>query len=407
MAFRSLASFLICLPLLAASGSAPAQDDPWSKAWVQVRTASVRLHHEAGHPVAPADLRALESAVQRLADELRLTAVERASLRTDPIDYLYLRSPSSLNWFGAEDVDGLAIVAERRIVAARVPHEHELVHVLAHIAISPAPPHNHPWLQEGLASYLGGHLGESPTAVLGRGDDVLDRYPGLIGRLLTVTDFRESSIPAEECYAAAARFVHYLDEARGGRGRILEVLRLLAGSEEEVGARPASIIETQLEGVYATDFASLLEDFEQWRAERPVAGIRPGEPPRRPADLVLEDDDHRVRWWMDQEGWVIAAAGRNDFVDLALVWGNARPAGPEWTAPARPAGFELRLDDEGGHLVDNAAGIVRLRWFDRGRVGTDQPAAVWHLPALALVGIRAPSGPREVALWSRPRFLVD
>jgi hypothetical protein len=244
--------------------------------------------------------------------------------------------------------------------------------------------------------------------VLGRGDDVLDRYPGLIGRLLTVSDFRESSIPAEECYAAAARFVHYLDRARGGRARILELLRLLAGTEEEVGHRPGSVVETQLEGVYVTDFASLLDDFESWRATNPVAGIRTLAIPQRPADLTLEDDEHLVRWWIDQEGWVIAASGQNGLLDLALVWGNARSTGPDWTAPARPSGFELRIDDEGGHLVDNAERVVRLRWFARSSVGTTRPdEAVWYLPASALSGIGAPADPREVSLWSRPRFLVD
>ena len=53
----------------------------------------------------------------------------------------------------------------------------------SYAAISPAPPHNHPWLQEGLASYLGGHLGESPLAVLASGDDVLDRWESVLAAL--------------------------------------------------------------------------------------------------------------------------------------------------------------------------------------------------------------------------------
>ena len=404
---RLISRFLFCFLILPVGQEATGQDDLWENEWQQVRTASVRVHHAIGDPVPAPRLRQLEAEVQRLATQLGLTPEQRASLRSDPIEYLYLRDSSSLQWFGVDDVDGMALVRERRILASRMPHEHELAHVLAHVAISPAPGHNHPWIQEGLASYFGGHLGQSPDAVLALGDDVLDRTPGLIARILTVTGFRESPLPSEECYAAAARFVNFLDLERGGVDRILVLLRLLSGVEEEVVDRPASFVEVQLEGVYGTSFDELLAEFEDWRRERPVAGVVVVAPPGRSADLVLADDDHLVRWWHDTSGWVIEVTPLQATMDVALVWGSDVPRPGTWTAPGGQSGYELRITGDGGRFIDHGAPRVALRWFDDQRARGDQGEVAWFFPADTMSLVRPPSSTADVTLWSPPRFIVD
>ncbi len=399
--------FVTVLLVLPGGRPASGQDSVWEGDWLRVRTASVRVHFEVGYPVEARRLRELEVAVQRIAAELGLDAEQIASLRERPIEYLYARDPASLSWFGGEDVDGLALVAERKILASRLPHEHELVHVLAYMAISPAPEHNQPWLQEGLASYLGGHLGEAPSAVLATGDRVLDEHRGLIHRLLTAPGFRESVLPAESCYSASARFVQYLDEVRGGRGPLLELLRLLAGVEEEVAARPVSIIETQLEGVYSTGFSRLMEDFETWRAENPVSGIVLAAPPARSADLMITDEDHIVHWWIDGSGWTIMATPRRDAVDLALGWGGTTPSSGSWTSPADDTGFELRLDETGGRLIDRGRPLVLLRWYDDQQTRGPDGEVIWFIPAAAVGNTPVPVNESRVLLWSQPRFRVD
>jgi hypothetical protein len=303
-------------------------------------------------------------------------------------------------------VDGLALAGQRRIIASRLPHEHEIVHVLAHVAISPAPPQNHPFVQEGLASYLGGHLGESPAAVLALGDDVLDRNPGLVRQLLTVRGFRDAPLPGSECYAAAARFLHYLD-SMWGRSRLLSLLRLLAGFEDEVAARPASFVEVQFEGVYETSFDELLAGCDGWRRANPVAGIVATAPPGRSPDLVLSDREHRVRWWLESSGWDVAVTPLQDQLDLALRWGGAPPAPEAWTAPARRAGHELRITAEGGRLIDHGRPIVVLRWFEDPLATGVVSERAWFIPAESVGSIEVPPSADAVTLWSQPRFLVD
>jgi hypothetical protein len=398
---------LLCILILPGGHEAAGQEDLWEREWQQVRTASVRVHHPIGDPVPSPRLRQLEVEVQRIAERLRLTEEQRNSLRTAPIEYLYLPDSSSLRWFGVDDVDGIAFVRERRIIASRLPHEHELAHVLAHIAIAPAPGSNLPWIQEGLASYIGGHLGESPAAILALGDDTLDRNPGLIARILTVTGFRESPLSSEECYSAAARFVNYLDVERGGLEPLLLLLRLLSGLEDEVAARPSSFVEVQLEGVYETSFDELLEGFESWRRALPVGGVVVTAPPMERADIVLADGDHLVRWWQDVGGWVIAVTPLRGEVDVALVWGSDAPRSGTWTAPGGESGYELRITEDGGRFIDHGSPRLMLRWFDDQGLRGDQGEIAWFFPDASIQEIRPPASPGAVTLWSPPRFIVD
>lgn len=401
---------LLCALLVGTDGAAAPEPGPvaaWGGYWSQSRTASVRVHHEIGQPIAADRLRALEASVQRLGARLGLASDDLADLRRHPIEYLYVGDASQLRRFGVEDVDGMALVGERRILAARLPHEHELVHVLAYLAIAPAPVSNQPWLQEGLASYLGGHLGEAPAAVLATGDQVLDSNPGLLPGLMTVEGFRESSLPSSSCYAASARFVEFLDLDRGGRGPLLELLRLLAGQEEEVPRRPASIVETQLEGVYSVPFSQLLEDFHEWRRDHPPSGIVPARAPSRPPDLLLADGDHELRWWIDEAGWILAATPLRDRVDLAVTWGGGSAATQTWTAPVRATGFELRMDERGGLLLAHESPEVLLRWSTRPGGPNGSGPQTWYLPAEALGPVQPPGEGRRPALWSQPHFQVD
>jgi hypothetical protein len=128
--------------------------------------------------------------------------------------------------------------------------------------------------------------------------------------------------------------------------------------------------------------------------------------PARAADLVISDADHLVRWWSEESGWVIAVTPKQEVVDLALVWGEAGSA-EAWTSPAPRSGYELRMDENGGRLIDHGVPTVALRWFDRSGARGERGEVAWYFPAAALGSIDAPRDARQVGLWSQPRFEVD
>jgi hypothetical protein len=400
-----LTLFLIVATTMLPPRFALAGDDPWAGEWARVRTPSALVWFEEADGVGPRQLEALEASIQRLARRLSIDSATLSTLAESPIQYLYTRDNDLLRYLGAEDIDGMAEPWSRKIITSRIPHEHELVHVLVYMAVGNANRSNEPWLQEGLASYLGGHLDEAPLAVLATGDGVLDSRPELPRELLSGVGFRHSLLPASERYAASARFVEFLDRARGGIRPLLELLDGLAGPEDEVSRRPTIAVQTWVEGVYRTPFDRLLSDFHQWRADHPVAGIVPAVPPGRSADVLVHDDGTVLRVWIDDEDWILDARSLRGGLDCFLGWGGGENRIlPGWTAPGPATGYALQQSGASGSLVDRASSRVLLRW--RLPEFAPEDEWIWRIPSSALVGIPPPDA-AGVMFWSRPRFEVD
>jgi hypothetical protein len=114
-----------------------------------------------------------------------------------------------------------------------------------------------------------------------------------------------------------------------------------------------------------------------------------------------------VRWWREPEGWVIAALPKQAEIDLALGWGSAKPGPGVWTAPGGSSGYELRMSEAGGRLIDHSVPRVHLRWFDGLGTRGQRGEVAWFFPAASVEGIEPPTSARAVTLWSQPRFQVD
>src|SRR6056297_870123 len=200
--------------------------------WLRMRTPSVRLYVEPGQRPARAQLQDLEAAVQRMARRLELDRAARASLLRQPIEYVLTSDTDLISDLSGIDAEGVAFADTRLILATTLPHEHEIVHVLMPLALGTRRTGNNSFLQEGLASALGGHGGEAPSAVAVTADEVLGSEPVDLRRMFTEGGFHESPLTAHERYAVAARFVDYLWRERGGWARLRDVLAYLAGESE-------------------------------------------------------------------------------------------------------------------------------------------------------------------------------
>lgn len=376
-----------------------AGDDPLSALggqWIQLRTPSVRVFTEVDRRPSGADLERLEATVQRLCDEFDVDFGTRASLMRVPIDYVLTDDTSLIDRVTGIEAEGAAFTRRRLILATSLPHEHELVHVIAHLALGTQWGGNASFLEEGLASAVGGHAGEHPRAVMVAADEVLARGRVSFERMLTEQGFDTAPGTAHERYAVAARFVDYLMRERGGWPRLREVLLILAGEPDEIRRRPARVTRLQLEGTYDTTFDELVADFLRWIEENPAArGLRDRVPVTDP-DATARDARHHLSFWEDDGEWVFEIGAAWGMLAVQIGWTDDASRDAWNAAGARRARFELEVDRTGAALRDQRDGRLLMRWS-----AADEPVratARLRLDPRELGLVR----PRHWSVWSRP-----
>ena len=369
--------------------------------WRTLRTASTRIVLEPGQTITPEQLVRLEQEIEDLSEWFGLSDSVRADLRRTPIAYVLTADTRTISRLSGIEAEAVAFAEDRVILATSLPHTHELVHVLAPLALPGRPTDNVSFLVEGLASALGGHGGEAPSAVFVTADEVLSRARTDLGRLFTESGFDESPLSPHERYAVAARFVDHLVRTRGGWPKLRELMRLLAGRPVELAARPLSATLLQLEGVYGVPSDRIFDEFLAWCALHPATSGMREIPPPVPAPVTVRDERHRVAVWQSEGRWWIEVVAQWGPLGAEVAWGERQiPRG--WTAaPTAGERYVLSVDRGGARLRDLAADRLVMRWEhtgDRDDVLTDR-ACLWI--DAALVGEFDPTG---WTVWSHAVF---
>lgn len=364
--------------------------------WMQLRTPSVRVYCDPTMRPGREALQRLEATVQRLCDRFGVDPRTRASLFHRPIEYVLTEDTALIDQLTGIDAEGAAFAEKRLILATSLPHEHEIVHVVLHLALQTPRAGNSSFLEEGLASAIGGHGGEAPTAVMVSADEVMARGPVPWRRFFTEAGFDRAPFDPHERYALAARFVDHLLRERGGWAKLEELLTILAGDPEEIRRRPARATIVQLEGVYACSFDELIAEFLGWVAANPATrGMREVRPARAP-DVTARDARHELSLWEEDGAWILELGARAGTIAVQVSWGAEQPRAP-WAAAAGPTRrFGLEIDRTRAELRDQRDGRLLMRWA----AGADP------LRNLARIRIDADAlgleRPRTWTVWSRP-----
>lgn len=347
----------------------------------------------------------VDSCLARLEAPTRV----RRELRRQPIRYYLCADASEVHFLTGTATEGLALLEHRAVVTKWLPHEHELVHVLAHMTVGGDATAYEPFLQEGLATWWGGRGGEAPRVLLRAADHLLDtsgeRLPNLLGRQRT----QLFSDPTRAAYAVSGRLVQYLVET-GGLRRFLRLYRLLGGDLDTVVERPPEWVLLQVEGTYDTTWNRLLAGFDDWRRAHPVPALGATRPPRFPATLSATQGARRVEAWAVGEGeWIFHLDGGGRFPEGLVQWGPELPSGyrPRLLsrhATGAPRRFGLSLRPSRVELFDFSLERLVATWEPppptfRG-IGDALPAGVTvRIPAALLPEIAAP---RDLVLSSVP-----
>jgi hypothetical protein len=383
----------------AAVTASPTAADPVERArtlgFELVETRTARLWIADRERVHPAAVDSLDAFVDRAARLLGFSRAQRARLAQEKFDYLLCADPNEVAALSGRESEGVTLLEQGAIVTRWLPHDHEVVHLLVYRRLAPLPPVAEPFLQEGLASALGGRHDEDAAALQAEGERLLACGEVSLETLWGFPRFHALAGPAARSYPVAARFVAFLlDE--GGPQRLLRLYRLLASGFEDVVLRPAGVVLQQIEGEYGRSWDALQADFAAWRAAHTPLRLSAAVAPRRSPDLVARDRGRSVALWRDADGSVIVRlAGGSGTPDGVILWGDVLPRG--YRCGLLPAGvdpvgrrYALRVEPEGAELCDFALDRVLAR-HDAAHGPCGDPAEGMFDPRARTVTVRIPA----------------
>jgi len=131
------------------------------------------------------------------------------NLADSKIDY-YLGSNADIERLTGYVTNGMADLASDAVISQELPHQHELVHLLVNYALGELPLGTLPFMQEGLASHLGGRWGRSPAVMHYVGQVNLKFGLVALVDILTFDDFHNTVGSPDISYPVSAVFVDFL-----------------------------------------------------------------------------------------------------------------------------------------------------------------------------------------------------
>jgi hypothetical protein len=359
------AAVSVLMPLLLAAASVAGVEEDgfvWTRAdvlrvlqgpWSRVRTPHFRVSSDHPASLDHFQLVDLEQSFQRIAERLELSAAVGDSLREHPIAFFYTQYRGYIERFAAVDAEGLSFPDYGLIVSARLPHAHEVAHVLTQVLLRPRAPQTVPLLQEGLATWLGGTVDASPEVILESALRRLRSQPARLGAYLTPRAFQRIELGEHERYATAALFCEFFVE-RYSLESLLQLYALLSADEAELLRRPTSAVRVQFEGATGQRWEDLENDFVAWIRVSERGGLARVPRPLRPAAGRVREENHVVRWWQEHDLIFELTTTEGSAVDAEILWG------PLLRSPLRQSGGQprwrrwgLRVGPDGAELVDH------------------------------------------------------
>ncbi len=366
--------------------------------WSRLRTPHFRVFTDRGASLDAVELRGLEADFRDISEQLKLLSSALDSLRQHPILLFYTQRSEVVGRLAGMPAEGVSFPEFGIIVTARLPHAHEVAHILAYAATGSGEARTAPILQEGLATWLGGTVDASPEVELAAGLKAV-RSRGIdLREFLTPRAFHESSLDQHDRYAIAALFCDFLIESYGWAD-LRGLYHLLAADARELERRPAGAVALQFEGWTGRSWDRLVGEFRRWSWSVQRGGIRIEEGEFE-ASGVRREGDLEVGWgWEDGDLVVDFRSLEGWAVDAEMLWGPllTSPVDVDAEQPAWRR-WGLRVRPEGAELTDH-----RRRRSLAVSIETPDSPERWRLrlDSEVLEGVEAPE---DVLLFVTPRF---
>lgn len=244
-----------------------------TREWKVISKDYLRIHYADSCLVNNYAIDKANESIETTCKILGLSADKMIQLKKAKIDY-YLTDERQTKLLTGFDTKGMANLQYDAIITQYLPHPHELVHLLINYDLQKLPLYTAPFIQEGLAVYLGGHWGKSALVIFYFGEINLALEMAKLSDMLTYSGFHGQVGNQDIAYAYAGLLSKYLIE-KYGIDKYKQLYRELSGSNIQAMAYSESDIKAVIENRYGAVWADLEKGVTEMAKQYEYCGIKP------------------------------------------------------------------------------------------------------------------------------------
>ena len=216
----------------------------YARNWKRHDTRYVTVHFNNASLINEYALNDLDGFVVSMGEHLALSEAEMERLEKEKIDY-YLCSEEEIEKLTGFSTYGMTNLQFDAIISRRLPHYHEMVHLLVNYALKELPLYTLPCLQEGVAVCFGGRWDKSLQVVFQVGHFTLAQKFFQLEDVLTYDAFHQTVGNPDFSYPLSGIFVKFLIE-QFGIERFKALYRELSGTDTAVRAFSLEDVQSKI-----------------------------------------------------------------------------------------------------------------------------------------------------------------
>ena len=182
--------------------------------------------------------------IESTCEKLGVPQERIQALAHNKIDY-YLVDETAIEELTGYQTKGMYDIPSDAVISVRLPHWHELTHLLVNYALETPALYTLPFLQEGLACHFGGRWGRSPGVIKYAGYINLQFGLAAPEDILSFDDFHGKIGTPEISYPISSSFVGYLIH-RIGMAEFLYLYREFSGTDSYVRSLTKEQVEREI-----------------------------------------------------------------------------------------------------------------------------------------------------------------
>jgi hypothetical protein len=255
--------------------------DYYAKDWPIIESKYFRFHVNPNVQAVYNTIAAqsLDNFVDKIAAKIFIPADRMTVLATEKIDYYLCESDNEVDKITGRATKGVYDKGSDAIISAIFPHFHEVAGLLVNFKLQKLPLFALPFIQEGLAIYLGGRWQRAPEVMLDFGEYILDyKIVELDSALGDKSD--PNTVAADISYPVDACLTEYLFQDMGGEG-FFALYRALSGDYKFYRHANLDTIKTILQSHCGKSYEQIKAAFESFIKSQESRGglVFPGDVP--------------------------------------------------------------------------------------------------------------------------------